>query len=63
MDKCKQCGKVLTKDEIGLHRKLFNRMSTSFLCIDCCAAYLEVSKERLQEKIKEFKEMGCTLFQ
>ncbi|MBD9009718.1 MAG: hypothetical protein EGR16_05825 [Clostridiales bacterium] len=63
MDKCKQCGRVLTNDEIGLHKKLFNRGATSFYCIKCCSDYLGVSEKRLKEKIDEFKKMGCTLFQ
>ena len=28
-NKCKQCGRILTKDEIGLHKKLYNRGATS----------------------------------
>ena len=33
-NKCKQCGRILTKDEIGLHKKLYNRGATSYFCID-----------------------------
>ena len=38
--KCKQCGRILTKDEIGLHKKLYNRGATSYFCIDCSSQYL-----------------------
>lgn len=60
--KCRQCGKALTQDEIGLYRKLFNRAADSFLCISCSAEYFEVSTGLLERKIRQFKEMGCTLF-
>lgn len=60
---CRNCGRKLTGDEIGLHRKLFNRGADSFLCIDCCAEYFQVSVKLLEKKIGQFKEMGCTLFE
>lgn len=61
--KCYICGKTsLTKDEIGLTKKLINNKATSFYCIDCLAEYLEVTTEELEAKIEEFKEEGCTLF-
>lgn len=60
--KCQKCGKALNRDEIGLHRKLFNRAADSFLCICCSAEYFGVSKVLLEQKIRQFKEMGCTLF-
>ena len=60
---CKKCGRHLTHNEIGLHKKLFNRGADSFYCIDCCAEYFEVSKELVEKKIVQFKEMGCTLFE
>lgn len=63
MDKCMKCDRVLSKDEIGLHKKLFNRGAEQFMCIDCIAAYLEVPKELLESKIEQFKSMGCTLFE
>ena len=65
MDKqkqCRKCGRALTPDEEGLYRKLFNRAADSFLCISCTADYLEVSTDLLEEKIRQFKKMGCTLF-
>ena len=61
--KCYVCGKTpLTKNEIGLTKKLIDRKAMSFYCIDCLAEYLEVTSEELQAKIEEFKEEGCTLF-
>jgi len=61
-ERCERCGRVLTADETGLHKKLFNRAADSFFCIDCCAAYFGVTRELLEEKIRQFKDMGCTLF-
>ena len=57
--KCKQCGRILTKDEIGLHKKLYNRGAASYFC---SSQYLDVPVTLLQKKIEEFKAMGCTLF-
>ena len=61
--KCYVCDKTpLTKNEIGLTKKLIDKRATSFYCIDCLAEYLEVTTEELEAKIEEFKEEGCTLF-
>lgn len=61
--KCYVCGKAtLTKNEIGLTKKLIDKKASSFYCIDCLAEYLEVTTEELEAKIEEFKEEGCTLF-
>ena len=60
---CYVCGKEnLSKDEIGLTKKLINKKAVSFYCIDCLAEYLEVTTEELLDKLEEFKEEGCTLF-
>lgn len=61
--RCKKCGRLLDRDEIGLHKKLFNRAAESFFCIDCCGEYFGVSRELLEKKIRQFREMGCTLFE
>lgn len=61
--KCYVCGKTpLTKDEIGLTKKLINKNATSFYCLSCLAEYLEVTEEELLAKVEEFKNEGCTLF-
>ena len=59
---CKNCGREIDRDEIGLTKKLINRGATEFYCIDCLAEKFEVTKEDLEKKIVEFREMGCTLF-
>ncbi|MDE7089398.1 MAG: hypothetical protein K2O54_04700 [Prevotella sp.] len=60
--KCYVCGKELTKNEIGLTKKLIDKGATRFYCLSCLAEYLEVTEDELLAKIEEFKEEGCTLF-
>lgn len=61
---CYVCGKSpLSKDEIGLTKKLIDKKSTVFYCLPCLADYLEVTQEELLDKLEEFKNEGCTLFQ
>lgn len=61
--KCYVCGKNnLTKNEIGLTKKLIDRNTTYYYCLSCLAEYLEVTEEELVAKIEEFKDEGCTLF-
>lgn len=61
--KCYVCGKEpLTKNEVGLTKKLISKKAVSFYCIDCLSDYLEVTTEELEAKIEEFKDEGCTLF-
>ncbi len=60
---CFACGKKqLSKDEIGLNKKILGREIKQFYCLDCFADYLGVTTEELLAKIEEFKEQGCTLF-
>lgn len=59
---CLKCGKKLTNNDIGLHKKLINRGDEKFMCIDCLAEKFGCTHEFLQEKIKQFKETGCLLF-
>lgn len=62
MSSCKKCGKELSGNDIGLTKRLINRGSTEFLCINCIAEKFDCTKELLEEKIRQFKESGCTLF-
>ncbi len=60
---CVSCGKLeLTKNEIGINKKLLGENITYYYCIDCLADYLEVTVEEIINKIEEFKEEGCVLF-
>ncbi len=59
---CRKCQKLLTHDEIGATKKLINRGATTYFCLDCLSEAFEVSREDLENKIRYFKENGCTLF-
>ena len=60
---CYVCGKEnLSKNEIGLVKKLLDKNAKHFYCLHCLANYLEVDTEFLLEKVEEFKSQGCTLF-
>ena len=60
---CIRCGAALTRDEIGLTKKLINRGAEEFMCVDCLARYFEVRPEDIQERIRHFRQTGCTLFE
>ena len=61
--KCYVCGNTpLTKDEIGLTKKLIDKKTTNFYCLSCLAEHFEVEVDELLAKIEEFKNEGCTLF-
>lgn len=60
---CKECGRPLTHDEVAVTRKLINRGATEFMCVDCLARYFEVKPQDIEERIRHFKGMGCTLFE
>jgi len=60
---CYICGKeALSKNEIGLTKKLLDKDSKRFYCLDCLAEYLEIDTEFLLAKVEELKEQGCKLF-
>ncbi len=59
---CFQCGRLLEADEIALTKKLINRGAEHFFCLSCLAVHFEATEESLREKIRYFREMGCTLF-
>ena len=57
-----KCGRKLTFDEIGIHKKMLNRGATEFYCLTCLAEHIGVTEERLQERIEHFRREGCLLF-
>lgn len=60
---CFACGKKqLSKDELGLNKKMIGREIKQFYCLECFAEYFDVTTEELLAKIEEFKEEGCVLF-
>lgn len=61
---CVACGAVnLSKNTIGINKKLLGTEIKRFYCMDCLAEYLDVTVDELLEKIEEFKEEGCKLFE
>lgn len=62
--RCISCEKEqLSKNTIGINKKLLGDDIKSFYCMDCLAYYLEVTVDDLYDKIYEFKEDGCKLFE
>jgi len=60
---CYVCGKeVISKNIIGLNKKLLGRKIIRFYCLNCLAEYLEITPDELLAKIEEFKAQGCKLF-
>ncbi len=59
---CKNCGKSLSFNEMGLCKKLINRGTTEFYCIDCLAENLRCDADFLRDRISYYAETGCTLF-
>lgn len=62
MPACKECCRPLTHDEVAVTKKLINRGATEFMCTDCLARYFEVKPQDIEERIRHFRETGCTLF-
>ena len=61
---CIACGKTpLSKNEIGINKKLLGLKSKDFYCLECLADFLEVEPQDILEKIEEFKNDGCKLFE
>ena len=61
---CIICGKNnLNKNTIGINKKLLGEDMENFYCMDCLAEYLGCTVEELLDKIEEFKEEGCKLFE
>ena len=61
---CSKCGVELHKDEKAIYKRLINRAATEeeLLCKSCLSDKLGVSEAIIDEKIKHFREIGCTLF-
>ena len=59
---CVSCGRPLVPDEIALTRKLINRGADCFWCLTCLSGHFELPEEILVKKIRQYREMGCTLF-
>ncbi len=63
MATCYICGKEnLSKDEIGITKKLIDKKTKQFFCLSCLAEQMEVTETELLDKIEDFKNEGCILF-
>ena len=61
---CVICGKEnLDKNTIGINKKLLGTNIENFYCIDCLADYLGCTSQDIMDKIEEFKDEGCKLFE
>lgn len=61
---CAWCDAPITeKDVIGINRKLTREDTHVFYCLPCFAEYCGCTVEDLEERIEQFKEEGCKLFQ
>ena len=62
--KCVICGKeIREKNVLGINKKLLGEDIINYYCMDCLADYLDVTVDDLNEKIEEFKDEGCKLFE
>lgn len=60
---CIQCGAALTRDDIGLTKKLVNRGAVTFFCKACLARKFNMTVEDCDTLIAHFREAGCHFFQ
>ena len=61
---CVACGgKSLDKNAIGINKKLLGESIKNFYCMSCFADYLGCTVQELIDKIEEFKDEGCKLFE
>ena len=60
---CFSCGrKSLDRNSIAINQKLRGKKLEHYYCIDCLADYLGCSVQDIQDKIEEFKDEGCKMF-
>ena len=62
MEQCSVCGAAVTRDEIGLTKKLINRGASEFLCRKCLAEKFDMTVEECDTLIVHFRDTGCHLF-
>ena len=63
LEHCSRCRRALTADETAMTKKLINRGTSVYYCMDCLAEMFDVERKDIEEKIAYYKRMGCTLFQ
>ena len=61
---CVSCGKApLEKNEVGINKKLIGEDSAVYYCVSCLSQYLGVTVQDIEDKIEDFKDQGCKLFE
>ena len=61
---CMICAKEnLSRNEVGLNRKLLGRNVDRFYCIDCLARHFDTNAGEMNAKIDDYKQRGCKMFE
>ena len=61
---CLACAKEqLSRNEIGLNKKLLGRQIERFYCLECLAVQLETTTGELLDRVEDFKARGCRMFE
>lgn len=62
--RCRSCGCYpLDKNTVGINKKLLGEKADNYFCVNCLAIFLDVEVQDIYDKIEEFKEQGCKLFE
>jgi DNA-directed RNA polymerase subunit N (RpoN/RPB10) len=62
MAACFRCGTVLSHDEKAVYKRLVNRGAEEYLCAACLAAHFKVPETMIWDKVRQYRDMGCSLF-
>ena len=58
---CSSCRKKpLSKDEVGVCKKMLGKGTKKFFCLDCFASYLDTTVEELNEKIENSRRKAAS---
>ena len=61
---CESCGaQNLSKNAVGICKKLLGSRTKNFYCEPCLAEFLGVTVEDIRDKIEDFRNEGCKLFE
>ncbi len=63
MNICINCSKILTTNDIGLYKRLVSMVNEEYMCKECLAKRFNCDVSVLDAKIKQYVDMGCTLFE
>ena len=59
---CDVCKKILSRDEVGLSKKLLEESIYTFLCMECLSEHMDISIDEVEYLVERFKEEGCIFF-